>query len=255
MGYLESRVCVVTGAGSGIGAAIAERFAKEGGVVAVNDYNLADAEETARRCRAAGSESVAVQADVSDSAAVNAMFAEVVDRFGRVDVLVNNAGIAGGGGRVDISGAGIANLGDDEWHRMLAVHLDGNFFCTRAAVPVMANAGRGSIVCISSVAALCGIGAVHYAAAKGGILGMVRALAVDLGPIGIRINAVCPGLIDTQMVRNASAEFVGRMAERMPIGRLGDVAEIASAVLHLASDESSYTTGQWLSPNGGLVIS
>jgi NAD(P)-dependent dehydrogenase (short-subunit alcohol dehydrogenase family) len=253
MGRLEGRVCIITGAGNGIGAGIADGFAHEGAVVVVNDYKPDDAESKAQSLRDGGATALAIAADVSDSAAVNAMFAVAMEAFGRVDVLVNNAGVGSDAPRA-YDGANLAKLTDEEWHRMLGVHLDGNFFCTRAAVPIMADQGRGSIVCISSIAALMGMGVVHYAAAKGGILGMVRSLAHQLGPIGIRINAICPGIIDTDLLRAASQERIDGIVAATPLRRVGQPADIAAAAVYLASDESSYTTGQWLSPNGGLVI-
>ena len=145
-------------------------------------------------------------------------------------------------------------MGRQRWRRMLAVHLDGTFYCTRAAVRMMTAQGAGSIVCISSIAGLAGIGPFHYAAAKGGILGLVRSLARDLGPIGIRINAVSPGAIDAGMTRTHKPEVVQAFVPTVPLRRLGHARDIAYAALHLASDESAYTTGQSLSPNGGVVI-
>jgi 3-oxoacyl-[acyl-carrier protein] reductase len=141
---------------------------------------------------------------------------------------------------------------DASWHRMLGVHLDGTFFCIRAARRVM-TAGA-SIVCISSIAGLAGVGPFHYAAAKGGILGLVRSLARDLGPEGIRINAVCPGAIDAGMTHENDPAVVAAYIPTVPLRRLGLAVEIANAALYLACDESGYTTGQWLSPNGGTVI-
>jgi 3-oxoacyl-[acyl-carrier protein] reductase len=259
MNRLAGKVAIITGAGSGLGRAIAICFAQEGATVVVNDVNGSTANETLELCRSMAHESVARVADVSDSRAVASMVSDVQDRFGAVDVLVNNAGIGSDysvNDRTDgLSGQGIEGISDEAWRRMLAVHLDGTFFCTRAAVPVMKRAGGGSIVCLSSIAGLAGIGSPHYAAAKGGILGLVRSLARDVGPSGIRINALCPGVIDAGITLQSPRASVLSVAPQVPLRRLGEAEDIALAALYLASDESSYTTGQWLSPNGGLVIS
>jgi 3-oxoacyl-[acyl-carrier protein] reductase len=294
---LEGRVALVTGGGGGLGQAISAVFAEEGAAVVVNDIRGEAAEAVAGSCRAVSPASAALVADVGDSDAVTAMFGQIRERWGRLDVLVNNAGVsalAGGpgpggpgpggpgpggpgpggpgpggpgpGGSVSArlgSGAqvpagpnppSILDIADDTWHRMLRVHLDGTFFCTRAAVRLMAGAGGGSIVCISSIAGLAGIGPLHYSTAKGGILGFVRSLARQVGPMGIRINAICPGAIDAGMTKLHDRAEVDAYLPSVPLGRLGTAEEIGRAALYLASDDSSYTTGQWLSPNGGSVI-
>jgi NAD(P)-dependent dehydrogenase (short-subunit alcohol dehydrogenase family) len=255
---LDGRVALITGGGGGLGRATALVLAGEGAAVIVNDVNRDAAEATAAAC---GASSAALVADVSDSAAVKAMFDEITSRWGRLDVLVNNAGIsslADGPEATATTDAPpvpeILALRDEAWHRMLRVHLDGTFFCTRGAVRLMAARGKGSIICISSIAGLAGIGPLHYSTAKGGILGFVRSLARQLGPLGIRINAVCPGAIDAGMTKLHDREEVEAYLPLIPLGRLGEADEIGRAVLYLASDDSSYTTGQWLSPNGGAVI-
>jgi 3-oxoacyl-[acyl-carrier protein] reductase len=258
---------VVTGAGGGIGSEVALLFAEHGAIVVANDVDPHSLGQTALACLRHTSDSIAIVADVSDSAAVDDMFAQVRQRFGRVDSLVTVAGISSVADREREDAArsdsvntpptysvGIASMTDESWHRMLAVHLDGTFYCTRAAVPMMIERGAGSIVCISSIAGLAGLGPFHYAAAKGGILGFVRSLARDLGPLGIRINAVSPGAIDAGMTRTHKPEVVAAFTPSVPLRRLGQARDIAYAALHLASDESAYTTGQSLSPNGGVVI-
>ena len=260
-------MAVVTGAGGGIGSAVALVFAEHGAIVVANDVDPHSLGQTALACQRHTSDSTAIVADVSDSAAVDDMFAQVRQRFGRVDALVTVAGISSAADRerddanrpagtsaAPTYAVGIETMSDESWRRMLAVHLDGTFYCTRAAVPMMAQRRAGSIVCISSIAGLAGLGPFHYAAAKGGILGLVRSLARDLGPIGIRINAVSPGAIDAGMTRTHKPEVVQAFIPSVPLRRLGHAREIAYAALHLASDESAYTTGQSLSPNGGVVI-
>ena len=270
---LKDRVALVTGGGSGIGHAICERFAAEGARVVVNDVRQEAAEATAK---ALGAGARAIAADVADSRAVSAMFAALASEHGRLDVLVNNAGVAFGPGddraatmrkseaRVmeTISGQGVQthwditqNMSDEAWHHVIGVHLHGTFYCTREALKIMTRQGSGAIVNLSSVAALMGLETVpHYSAAKGGILAFTRAVAREVASRGIRVNAICPGYIDTPMT--AGLSDLGRkvIVGRTPMGRVGEPREIAATALFLASDESSFTTGQWLSPNGGLFI-
>jgi 3-oxoacyl-[acyl-carrier protein] reductase len=272
---LKDKVALVTGAGSGIGRAIATLFAREGARVIANDLNDKAARETVEALGAAGSGARAIRADVADSAQVKAMFAEVEREFGSLDVLVNNAGIAGTSAadrdklreRADtrimetLSGQGIKThldvtqeMTDEAWHRMIAVHLNGTFFCTREALRLMSRRDQGAIINMSSVAAW-GIEAVpHYSAAKAGILGFTRAVAREVGSRKIRVNAICPGYIDTPMTQSMSDLMRKAVVARTPLGRYADPDEVAQTALFLASDDSSFFTGQWLSPNGGLFI-
>jgi 3-oxoacyl-[acyl-carrier protein] reductase len=272
---LKDKVSLITGAGSGIGRAIATLFAREGARVIANDLNEKAARETVEALGAAGSGARAIRADVADSAQVKAMFAEVEREFGSLDVLVNNAGIAGTSAadrdklreRSDtrimelLSGEGIRThldvtqeMTDEAWHRMIAVHLNGTFFCTREALRLMSRRDQGAIINMSSVAAW-GIEAVpHYSAAKAGILGFTRAVAREVGSRKIRVNAICPGYIDTPMTQPMSDLMRNAVVARTPLGRYADPDEVAQTALFLASDDSSFFTGQWLSPNGGLLI-
>src|ERR1700752_1979042 len=270
---LEGRIALVTGAGSGIGRATAALFANEGAQVVVNDVNREAAEATLKAMGNARERGCAIQADVSDSAAVRAMFAEVLQRFGSLDVLVNNAGIAETGNRRDevnrkgeaqlrelMSGSKIqthwdvtVSLSDEEWQQMIGVHLSGTFFCTREALKLMSSKNRGSIINMSSVAGLSGIPiATHYGAAKGGILGLTRSVALEVASRNIRVNAICPGWVETPMTQDFSPMLKMSLTARVPLMRWGRPEEVAATALFLASDESSYYTGQWLSPNGGL---
>jgi len=272
---LKDKVALITGAGSGIGRAIATLFAREGAQVIANDLNEKAARETVEALGAAGSGARAIRADVADSAQVKAMFAEIEREFGSLDVLVNNAGIAGTSAadrdklreRADtrimelLSGEGIRThldvtqeMTDEAWHRMIAVHLNGTFFCTREALRLMSRRDQGAIINMSSVAAW-GIEAVpHYSAAKAGILGFTRAVAREVGSRKIRVNAICPGYIDTPMTQPMSDLMRKAVVARTPLGRYDDPDEVAQTALFLASDDSSFFTGQWLSPNGGLLI-
>jgi 3-oxoacyl-[acyl-carrier protein] reductase len=272
---LSDRIALVTGGGSGIGRAICLTFAEEGARVVVNDVRREAAERTVKEMTdpARGR---AIQADVADSGQVSAMFATIERELGGLDILVNNAGIALGPGEErearsrraearimeTVSGQGIQthwdvtqNLSDEAWHRMIAVHLDGTFFCTREALRLMSRANRGAIINLSSVAALSGLEpAPHYSAAKGGILSFTRAVAREVASRGIRVNAIAPGYIDTPMTEPMSPLVRAAALARTPLGRSGEAREVAATALFLASDDSSFFTGQWLSPNGGLFI-
>jgi 3-oxoacyl-[acyl-carrier protein] reductase len=275
---LTDKVALVTGAGSGIGRAIATLFAEEGARVIANDVNEKAARETVETLGAARSGARAIRADVADSGQVKAMFDEVEREFGSLDVLVNNAGIGGAGTspadrdrlreRSDtrimeqLSGQGIRThwditqtMTDETWHRMIAVHLNGTFFCTREALRLMSRRDQGVIINLSSVAGLMGLENVpHYSAAKAGILGFTRAVAREVGSRKIRVNAICPGFIDTPMTQPMSDLMRKAVIGRTPLGRYAEPGEVAQTALFLASEESSFFTGQWLSPNGGLFI-
>jgi len=272
---LKDRIALVTGGGSGLGRAISLLFAEEGAHVIVNELRLETAEQTVASMKGpAGGR--AIQADVSDSAQVKAMFATIERAVGGLDILINNAGIAFGPGddRAEVnrksealimellSGQGgqthldvTQNLSDESWRRMIAVHVDGTFYCTREALKLMSRKNRGAIVNLSSVAALTGLEVVpHYSAAKGAILAFTRAVAKDVASRGIRVNAICPGYIDTPMTERMSPLIRTAVIARTPLRRTGEPHEVAATALFLVSDDSSFFTGQWLSPNGGLFI-
>jgi 3-oxoacyl-[acyl-carrier protein] reductase len=272
---LKDRIALVTGAGSGIGRAIALCFAEEGARVIVNDVQLERARATLAAMGAQPSAGRAIQADVADSGQVKAMFAEVEHDFGALDILVNNAGIGevGPGEREArnaksearmqelLSGQGIQThwditqeMSDETWTRMLAVHLNGTFFCTREALKLMSRRNRGAIVNLSSVAAWGLESVPHYSAAKGGILAFTRAVAREVGSRGIRVNAICPGYIDTPMTESMAPYVRAAIVARTPLHRIAEPREVAMTALFLASDDSAFYTGQWLSPNGGLFI-
>jgi 3-oxoacyl-[acyl-carrier protein] reductase len=265
---LQDRIAVVTGGGSGIGEAISHRLAAEGARVAVLDVRVGAARQTV----AALGAGLAVQADVSDSAAVDAALAEVERDLGPVDILVNNAGAVGAAhlarvlplletqrlealsGSVRTPLDALARISDDEWRRLLSIHLDGTFFCTRAAARLMAPRGSGAIVNMASVCGLEGCtGHPHYSAAKAGILGFTKAAAKELIVQGIRVNAVAPGHVDTGTFKDQLDEGRRVIANHTPAGRLARPEEIAATVAFLASADAAYFVGATLSPNGGLV--
>jgi 3-oxoacyl-[acyl-carrier protein] reductase len=266
---LSGGVAVVTGGGAGIGRAICLRLAAEGARVAVLDIRQETADET---LALAGGDGAALVCDVSDSAAVDETFARVESQVGPMDILVNNAGATGmehlrrvtpllaqqraeaANGGVTTPLEALVRLTDDEWRRMLAIHLDGTFYCTRAAVRSMAARGRGVIVNMSSVCGLEGCtGHPHYSAAKAAVLGFTKAAAKELIVQGIRVNAVAPGHVGTQTLSGEISEQRRAIAQSTPAGRLAEPEEVAATVAFLASEEARYYVGAVLSPNGGLV--
>ncbi len=249
---LAGRRALVTGAASGIGAAIARRLLQEGARVMIADVDAGRGARTARDLSAAFQE-----ADVSDEGSVTALFDRVTDEFGGLDVLVNNAGVAESGG-------GVIGVPVAEWRRVLDVNVTGTFLCARAAFPLLAAAGGGAVVNLSSIFGVTGLPAFPaYSAAKGAIANLTRQLAVEGGPLGIRVNAVLPGYVDNDMGRSRdlldaddAAEALRQReaaAARQPIGRQCSPDEIATAVAFLADPRSSFVTGTLLPVDGGFL--
>lgn len=242
---MQSKTCLVTGASRGIGRGIAERFGEDGCEVAVN-YRTAEeaAEETVSRVEEAGGSALAVQADVTDIERVRRMRDRIHEEFGQVDVLVNNAGIT-----QDVR---FTEMTHEEWDVVLDVHLDGTFHCTQAFYEDLAAAEEGRLVNISSIVGKGGnFGQANYATAKAGIFGFTRTLALELARDGTTANCVAPGFIRTRMVENIPEEIKDAIREDTPLGRLGTVEEIAEVVAFLASDRSSFITGEVIDANGG----
>jgi NAD(P)-dependent dehydrogenase (short-subunit alcohol dehydrogenase family) len=245
----SGRIAVVTGAASGIGRAIALRLARDGRDVAIFDLNRTGAEETAAAVRADGRRALALEVDVSSADGVRAGVERVRAELGPAHILVNNAGIA--------TVTGFLDLTEAQWDRTMAVHLKGTFFCTRAVLPDMIAARWGRIVSIASVAGLAGaIGFPDYAAAKAGIVGLTKTLALEFGPLGITANAIAPGSIDTPLVRRAGVpeEALTAAVERTPVRRVGQPDDIAAACAYATADDAGFLTGQVLSPNGGIYL-
>ncbi len=246
MNRLEGKCAVVTGAGRGLGASVAELFAREGARVVVSDVDGTSAHGTARRIVDAGGEAVGLHADVTSAADAERLMQTAVERFGGLDVLVNNAGIASAGSVCEVT--------PEEWDRVMAINLKGSYLCSRFAVAHMARSGGGSIVCISSASGVIGQQAqVAYNVSKHGVIGLVRCMALDHAADGIRVNAVCPGVMRTPMLDALSAEQLEALEKMHPLGRVAGPAEIAQAVLHLAGEESSFTTGAVFLVDGGLT--
>lgn len=243
------RTALVTGAGQGMGKAVARTLAAQGHAIAVNDRNADAAEATAAELREAGADAIAVPADVTDKATVHAMVANALDHFGTLHILVNNAGI--------LYPTKVLDIAEDEWQRVIAVNLTGTFLCSQAVLPHMQKNRWGRIVNFSSTAGknVSTVGGAHYTAAKAGVLGFTRHLAKEVAAYGITVNAVCPGLIDTEMVRNTIDDArVQAYAQSFPISRLGHPEEVADLVAFLASDKAAYITGAALDINGGDLM-
>jgi 3-oxoacyl-[acyl-carrier protein] reductase len=247
MAILEGQAALITGAGRGIGKAVALRLARAGADVAVVDRNGLSAEETAGEIAQHGVRSWWGSADVGDYDQVQSYVADTIGAFGKIDILVNNAGISKAQPFLDTS--------KEDWEAQLSVHMSGTFYTSQAAARDMRTRGYGRIVCISSVSALMGpIDLAAYGAAKAGIAGLVRAMALELADYGITANAVAPGPIDTELLRTSwPADVYAERAEHIPLRRLGKVEEIAHAVEFLASPEAGYISGAILPVDGGSV--
>jgi len=247
---LLGRNALITGGASGIGRAIALRLARDGTDVAVLDRHVGGAQAVADEIARTGRRALAAEVDVADTASVARAVADVRATLGPIHVVVNSAGIA--------DFAPLAELAEERWLRMLDVHLNGTYRVTRAAFADMVAAGWGRIVNVASAAALNGggPGLAHYAAAKAGIIGFTRALAHELGPSGITVNAIAPGLVDTPLIHGAGAPagLYDAAVARLPVRRIGQPQDIAAACAYLVSEEGGFCTGQVLSPNGGAVM-
>jgi len=251
MSRFAGRVAVVTGAARGIGAGTAKRFADEGATVAVLDLEERAASASAQGLGA--EKALGIACDVSDAASVDAAVSRVVDELGRVDILVNNAGVT----RDNL----LFKMSEDDWDAVMNVHLRGSFLMSRAVQKHMVEAKHGKIVSLSSVSALGNRGQANYSAAKMGLQGFTRTLALELGPFGINVNAVAPGFIVTEMT-DATARRLGVEPEELrkgaaaanPVRRVGYPEDIAAAVAFLCSDEASYITGQTLYVDGGAKV-
>ena len=239
---------LITGASRGIGAAAARLLAREGYAVAVNYCRSRErAEALAEELRREGRAALAVQADVSDGGQVDRMVDTVLDKFCQLDILVCNAGISHFGL--------LSDLTEDEWRRIFAVNVDGTFHCCKAAIPHMVHRKRGKIVTVSSMWGQVGASCeAAYSASKAAVIGLTRALAKELGPSGITVNCVAPGVIDTEMNAALGTEELAELRSETPLERLGTAEDVARAIAFLASPSADFITGQILPVNGGFVI-
>jgi NAD(P)-dependent dehydrogenase (short-subunit alcohol dehydrogenase family) len=246
---LKGRVAIVTGGARGIGEAICRMFADRGARVVICDIDGSAAECLATDILSSGGHAVASTADVSQRDAVAELISKTVETYQTVDVLVNNAGV--------LRPTGLLDIEEEEWDWIMSVNLKAPFLCTQVVVPVMVDHGYGRIVNISSSAgrSTSTLGGAHYTASKAGLLGLTRHTAREVAPYGITANAVCPGLIDTEMVRNeVDPQRMGMYAESFPISRLGTPGEVAELVAFLASEAAGYITGATFDINGGDLM-
>lgn len=246
---LEEKVALITGSSRGIGKAIAMQMAKEGADIIINFYPGMDeeAEAVAEEIRQLGRRAEAIGADVTNAEQVEGMINTALEKFGKIDILVNNAGIT----RDTL----LVRMKESDWDAVLNTNLKGVFICTKAVARPMMKQRYGRIVNISSVIGLMGnVGQANYGAAKAGILGFTKSIARELAPRNITVNAVAPGFIQTDMTKVLSDEVKAKMAEQIPLARLGDPEDIANAVVFLASSQASYITGQTLAVDGGMVM-
>lgn len=240
---LTAKIAIVTGAGRGIGEGIARKLAQQEATVICADVNESDAVQVAKSL---GHGAVGQKLDVSSSSDCDALVSRVQEQFGRLDVLVNNAGIN--------RDAMLHKMTDEQWQQVLAVDLTGVFFMTRAASRVMRAAGSGRIVNIASASWMGNIGQANYSAAKAGVVGLSRTAAKELARTQVTVNAICPGFIDTQMTRGIPENIREQQVAKIPLGRMGQPADVAALVAFLASDEAGYITGEVINVGGGYVL-
>lgn len=244
---LKGKVSIITGGGRGIGQATALKFAREGALVVVSDVNQATVDDTVTEIRKAGFDALGFVVDVTKRAQIDAMVQAVMAKYGRIDVLVNNAGI--------VMDAQLKKMSDVAFDKVIDVNLKGTYNCTRAVVDIMIEQSSGVILNASSIVGIFGnFGQTNYAASKFGVIGMVKTWARELGKKGIRANAVCPGFVETPILASIPEKVLDSMRERVPMGRLGKPEDIANTYAFLASDEASYINGAVIEVSGGATI-
>jgi 3-oxoacyl-[acyl-carrier protein] reductase len=242
---LKGRVAIVTGAARGIGLAAARRLAREGASVLMADYDIEEAGRAAVGLSATGLRVLAHKADISNRADVQAMTRAAREQFGEIDVLVNNAGIAG-------RAAPLEEITDQDWDRMMDVDLKSVYLCSQAVIAGMKARRSGRIINVASIAGKEGNpNMIPYSTAKAGVIGLTKALAKEVASYGIYVNAIAPAVIDTPILQQLTPEQVEYMVQRIPLGRVGKPEEVAALILWLASDEASFTTGQCIDISGG----
>ncbi len=244
---VKDKVTIITGAGSGIGRGTALLFAGEGAKVVVADMNRKGGEETVNEIKQKGGEAFFAMLDVSNREQIKNVVDDTLDKYGKIDVLINNAGI--------IQDALVVKMTEEQWDRVISIDLKGPFNCIQAVVGSMIEKGGGEIINVSSIVGLYGnVGQTNYAAAKAGLIGMTKTLAKELGKKGIRVNAIAPGFIITPMTSTIPEKILEMMKEKTPLKRLGKPEDVANTLLFLASDEASFINGAIISVDGGLLI-
>ena len=246
---LKGQVAIITGAGQGVGKAVAELFARQEIIVVVNDINDKNIKKLTKKIIRGKGNALGIRADITSEQDVSNMFKQVLEEFGRIDILVNNAGI--------LYPTKVEDISLEEWDRVIRINLTGTFLCSKAALSVMKKRQYGRIVNFSSSAGknISTLGGAHYTASKAAVLGFTRHVAKEMAPYGINVNDVCPGLINTEMVRiNCSPERLKAYEKSFPISRLGTPEEVAELVLFLVSPSSAYITGASIDINGGDLM-
>lgn len=247
MNRLTGKISIITGAAQGIGLATACKFAQEGATVVVCDIRQGQVDEAVAQCKALGAEAVGFVMDVTQRAMVDAVVAQVLERFGRIDVLVNNAGIT--------QDARLQKMTLEQFDKVIDVNLRGVFHCAQAVADAMTTQGSGVILNASSVVGIYGnFGQTNYAASKFGVIGFTKTWSRELGPKGVRVNAVAPGFISTPILNTIPDKVIQEMEHRVPLRRLGKPEEIASVYAFLASDEASYINGAVIEVSGGMSV-
>ncbi|MFC1667199.1 3-oxoacyl-[acyl-carrier-protein] reductase [Candidatus Omnitrophota bacterium] len=244
---LEGKCALVTGGARGIGREIALLFAKEGANVALCDVNIEEADKTAKDIQDLGRDSLALKADVTDLVSVRSMLDKILDKFKKLDILINNAGIT----RDNL----ILRMSEEDWDKVIAVNLKGCFVCTKAVSKVMLKQRFGKIVNLASIIGMMGnAGQANYAASKAGIIGFTKSVAKELAPRGVCVNAIAPGFIKTEMTTKLPEDIQKRMLSNIPLGRFGESKDVADLALFLSSESSSYITGQTIQIDGGMLM-
>jgi 3-oxoacyl-[acyl-carrier protein] reductase len=244
---LRDKISIITGAGRGIGHATALKFAREGAKVVVGDINQEWVDETVQEIRTGGGEALGFKVDVTDKDSIAAMVKGAVEKYGRIDCLVNNAGI--------VMDSQLKKMTEDQFDRVIEINLKGVYNCTKAVVDIMLEQRSGVILNASSIVGLYGnFGQTNYAASKFGVIGMVKTWARELGKKGIRSNAVCPGFVETPILKSIPDKVLKAIKDRIPLGRLGTPADVANVYAFLASDDAAYINGAVIEVSGGAVI-